>query len=300
MTLALLIVVTSVVAVLAAVFIALFLSHRKTNSSYAALFVVFLVAAVFSGIVLALYCVDSNELSLSDILSFYGTIASVLASAYLGYVVYKIEKDEISRNNSCCCIINKIDYAKEEPKQEPELEIRLITNDDKEYGADGAPEIVPERAICAALTVPDALYKPMNIIGRGYAHLKADDFKGKMTEQIEKYHLEKQPPIMLFSLENHGPAFLQNVEFTFGGGGGGFVTSLVMASTPDHKCKWLFLPWKFRADQKVRVTFTSCYGNKTYADFQPVDLFPDTYPGLFYSCKYYHYHGSKKPTGFGG
>jgi hypothetical protein len=291
MTLALMIVVTAIMAVLSGVFIVLYLSHRKTDSSYAALFLVFLVATVFSGIVLALYCGDKHELSLSDVLSFYGTIASVLASAYLGYVVYKIERDESRRNNSSCCIINKINWSESKSVTEPVLEVRWVTNDLSEKVTEGADKL------CETLVFPEALQKPLVIIGRGYAKIGEAKLEEEMHNRIQKHQLSKQPPVLLFSIENHGPAFLQNVKFAFDEKTQ-FSTALVMSSTPDHKCKWLFLPGTFEDGQKVSVTFTSCYGIRTYADLKLVDLCPDTTPGLYFSCKHYHYHGSKKPSGF--
>lgn len=285
----LLIGVTAAVTVLAVIFTLLYRTHRKTDSSYAALAIVFWVAAAFSGVVLALYCDEYNDLSLSDILSFYGTIASVLASAYLGYVVYKIEKGEVQRGNSCCCIMNKISATDREPGDEEIMEIRWVTNDfTEEYPA-------PAEQAPQELVIPDALKCTMVIIGRGYAKMEVDLLLQKMKERMKAHPAEKQPPVMLFSVENHGPAFLQNVRFDFSSKVK-FGTALVMSSTPDHKCKWLFLPGQVRNGQRVLVTFTSCYGNKTYADMKLVDLFPDTYPGMFYSCKHYHYHGARKPA----
>lgn len=289
MTQALLIGVTVVVAALAAVFSVLYFSNRKTDSSYAALAVVFLVAAVFSGAILALYCADSHELSLSDVLSFYGTVASVLASAYLGYVVYKIEKDEVHRNNSCCCIMNKIVPSEEETVTEPVMDIRWVTND--------VPEVFPPESADALEEpiLPEALQGMLAVVGRGYARLQADSLLEKIKDRMKAHPSEKQPAIMLFSVENHGPAFLQNIRFSFDSKMV-FSTALVMANTPDHKAKWFFLPGEFEDGQRVLVTFTSCYGNKTYADLKLVDIFPKTHPGLFFSCKHYHYHGAKKPT----
>ncbi len=291
MTLALLIGITAAVSILAAVFSALYASHKKTDSSYAALAVVFWVAAVFSGAVLALYCADSQELSLNDVLTFYGTIASVLASAYLGYVVYKIEKDEVHRNNSCCCIMNKIAPTQQDPGDEPVMEVRWVTNDlPEEFPKANTPLETP--------ALPEALGGTLAIVGRGYATLQADHMLEKLKERMQAHPSEKQAQVLLFSVENHGPAFLQNIQFSFSSKVA-FSTALVMASTPDHKCKWLFLPGEVRDGERVLVTFTSCYGNKTYADLKLVDLFPDTQPGVVFSCKHYHYHGSKKPANLG-
>lgn len=310
MTLILLIAITVVVALLAVIFTIIYLFHRKNNSSGAALASVFWVAALFSGAILGLYCADSHELTLSDILSFYGTIASVLASAYLGYVVYKIEKDEVCRNNSCCCIINKITVSEDDPGEVDTVELRRVSNDieqkpqtkkashsykdavgvEEQTNIGEVSEIIP--------FIPDKILKTLVIVGRGYTKFPNGTPRDKLKEYMASHPTEKQPAIMLFSVENHGPAFLQSIRFSFGAGVE-FSTALILANEADHKCKWLFLPAGILDGHTVTVTFTSCYGDKTYADLKLEDLFAKTSPGLFYSCKYYHYHGSKKPTNIG-
>jgi hypothetical protein len=242
-----------------------------------------------------------------DILSFYGTIASVLASAYLGYIVYKIEKDEICRNNSCCCIMNKISIPDKDPGDVSTLELRRISKDantdasskkksrSKNASEDDESSAKVDESSKRIPLIPDSLNQKLVIVGRGYTEFYEKDWHKVLKDYMTD---EEQPAILFFSIENHGPAFLQNIHFAFDTNNSDldFNSSLILANSADHKCKWLILPkGATKVNKKVLVTFTSCYGDKTYADFSLVDIFEKTNPGLFYSCKYYHYHGSKKP-----
>lgn len=96
---------------------------------------------------------------------------------------------------------------------------------------------------------------------------------------------------LYFSIENSGEAFLKEIEFDFGNAV--FISPLVLAKN-QTKHFYIEMPESFSEDSIVNVTYTSCYGVKTYADFklnlQNVDL---NVKNVF-SKKYYHYYGLER------
>ena len=110
MTLALLIAITIIVTFLAIVITVLNILHahqRKNDASGLALATVLWVAAIFSAAILVLYRTDAHQLSLTDILSFYGTIASVLVSiedvASSKISICGSHRNILAIHNSCFC-----------------------------------------------------------------------------------------------------------------------------------------------------------------------------------------------------
>ena len=91
-----------------------------------------------------------------------------------------------------------------------------------------------------------------------------------------------------FTISNHGSAILSTIELDFGDGNL-FFSHLVLASG-ESKNKRISIPKGMDGEYKIPVTFTSCYGIKTYGSFTLYVNNIDHYA----SIRYYHYYGLDK------
>ncbi len=89
------------------------------------------------------------------------------------------------------------------------------------------------------------------------------------------------------TISNYGGSVLSQIELDFGNNN--FFSSHLVIAPNEQKKKFIGIPKTIAANQKIKATFISCYGIKTYGDFE-VNFSDEDIATI----RYYHYYGLNK------
>ena len=95
---------------------------------------------------------------------------------------------------------------------------------------------------------------------------------------------------MSFRIANYSEAFLKELEIDFGRA---IFHSNITLTKNKPKVFNLRLPKNYKSGTRCKITFISCYGEKTYGDFE-VEL-----DKPFAKIQHYHFYGTQKPDDSG-
>jgi hypothetical protein len=141
--------------------------------------------------------------------------------------------------------------------------------------------------------------------------LALTDYRLQRYEDYTTQDGQKKNKVLVLKQRNCGPSVLQQIKLSFPGNNYVFECYFVL-SPDEEKCNFLLLPDDSRINDVIHITFTSCYGERTFGEFKlaPVknsapkpddfELAKDEHKAHhdaceFFSIKHYHYYGSNHP-----